>query len=44
MSEDAQNVSLLSKYTFKRRLKAHLLNEQVIFWTSCTFYIMLYSF
>ena len=30
----------MSKYTFKRKLKAHLLNEQAIFWILCTLNIM----
>ena len=34
----------MSKYSFKRKLNAHLLNEQAVFWILCTFYIMLYSF
>jgi len=34
----------MSKYAVKRKLKAHLLNEQAIFRILCIFYIMLFFF
>ena len=33
----------MSRYTFKRKLKGHLLNELAVFWILCTLFITLYS-